>query len=120
VYLTDLYTNDDGVMVCQCCREAMPFQLADGSYYFAAVQFDGECDAELPQNHIALCPVCAAKYQNARTTSDAELRAALENGNSEVPVVLAGKPECIKFVNMHRDDLLSAFGILTDKNQRSA
>jgi hypothetical protein len=98
----------------------MPFQLADGSYYFAAVQFDGECDAELSQNHIALCPVCAAKYLNARTTPDAELRAALVNGNSEVPVVLAGKSECIKFVNMHRDDLLSAFGILTDKHQRLA
>jgi hypothetical protein len=64
--------------------------------------------------------VCDRDNQNARTTADAELRAALENGNSEVPVVLAGKPECIKFVNVHRDDLLSAFGILTDKHPRLA
>lgn len=33
-YLAELYTNDDRVMVCQCCRNAMPFKLADGSYYF--------------------------------------------------------------------------------------
>src|SRR5262249_47944632 len=46
IYLTDLYTNGDGVMVCQCCRDAMPFQLADGSYYFEAVQFDRTCDSE--------------------------------------------------------------------------
>jgi len=119
-YLTELYTNDDGVMVCQCCREEMPFQLADGSYYFEAVQFDYSCDRELPQNHMALCPVCAAKYLNARTTPDTEMRLALETGNVEIPVILAGKPECIRFVNDHKNDLLSAFGVLADKRQRSA
>jgi hypothetical protein len=120
MYLSDLYTNNDGVMVCQCCREEMPFRLADGSYYFEAVQFDPSCDSELSQNHMALCPVCAAKYKNARTTPDADMRAALENGNSEIPVLLADKPESIKFVNKHKDDLLSAFGVLADKHQHSA
>lgn len=111
VYLADLYTNDDGVMVCQCCRNGMPFQLADGSYYFEAVQFDYECERELTQNYMALCPVCAAKYRNARTTTDAEMRAGLESGDSEIPVTLAGKPESIRFVNIHKDDLLNALGV---------
>jgi hypothetical protein len=119
-YLADLYTNDDGVMVCQCCRGAMPFKLPDGSYYFEAVQFDYGCDRELTQNHMALCPVCAAKYQHARTTPDADLRAALVNGNSEIPVTLADNSESIKFVNIHKSDLLSALGVLAQKRQGSA
>lgn len=119
-YLADLYTNDDGVMVCQRCRNAMPFKLADGSYYFEAVQFDYDCDRELTWNHMALCPVCSAKYQHARTTPDAEMRAALVNGSAEIPVTLAGKIESIKFVAMHKNDLLSAFGVLGDKRRGSA
>jgi hypothetical protein len=114
-YLTELYTNDNGVMVCQCCREEMPFRLADGSYYFEAVQFDYECARELLENHMALCPVCAAKYLNARTTPDAGMRLALEKGNAEIPVILAGKPERIRFVNDHKNDLLSALRVLGDK-----
>jgi hypothetical protein len=114
-YLTDLYTNDDGVMVCQCCRNAMPFKLADGSYYFEAVQFDDGCDRELTWNYV--CPVCAAKYQYARATAAADLRTALANGDSEIQVTLAGKVESIKFVKVHKSDLLSAFGALGRKRQ---
>jgi hypothetical protein len=119
VYLTELYTNDDGVMVCQCCREEMPFRLANGSYYFEAVQFDHDLDRELLQNHMALCPVCAAKYLNARTTPDTDMRLSLEKGNSEISVILAGQPERIRFRNDHKNDLLSALGVLGDKRQRS-
>jgi hypothetical protein len=111
-YLTELYTNDDGVMVCQCCHNEMPFRLADGSYYFEAVQFDYDCDRELSENYIALCPLCAAKYLNARATPNTDMRLALENGNSEIAVILAGKSELIKFVQVHKDDLLSALGAL--------
>jgi hypothetical protein len=116
-YLEDLYTNDDGVMVCQCCRNAMPFKLADGSYYFEAVQFDDSCDRELTWNYVALCPICAAKYQHARTTPGAGLRAALAKSDSEIPVTLAGKVESIKFVRVHKNDLLSAFGVLCPQGQ---
>lgn len=119
-YLADLYTNPDGEMVCQCCRDEMPFRLANGSYYFEAVEFVG-CDRELDVNHLALCPLCAAKYKNACTTPETDMRTALlESETSEIPLMLAGKPECIKFVKDHKDDLLSALGILNDKRQRSA
>ena len=119
-YLADLYTNDDGVMVCQCCRNAMPFKLGDGTYYFEAVQFDSDCDRELTQNHLALCPICAAKFQYARDTPDADLRAALANGNAEIEVTLAGALENIRFVNLHKNsDLLSAFGVFGPNRQGS-
>ena len=97
----------------------MPFRLANGSYYFEAVEFVG-CDRELDVNHLALCPLCTAKYKNACTTPEADMRAALlESDTSEITVILAGKPGRIKFVRDHKDDLLSAFGTL-DKRQRSA
>ena len=71
------------------------------------------------ENHLALCPLCAAKYKNVCTTAEADMQAALiEDDASEVPVVLAGKEERIKFVKDHKDDLLSALDIL--KRQRSA
>ncbi|MCA8917367.1 MAG: hypothetical protein KDB90_18405, partial [Planctomycetes bacterium] len=38
-YLRQNYTNSDGALVCQCCHDAMPFKLKDGSWYFEAVQF---------------------------------------------------------------------------------
>lgn len=31
----------------------MPFKRADRSYYFEAVQLDGECDRELTWNYVA-------------------------------------------------------------------
>ncbi len=112
-YLLDLYTNDEGAMVCQCCRKEMPFKLHDGSHYFEAVEFDPRCDRELPGNHLALCPVCAAKYKNARKTEEAAMCAELsESETTEVRVVLAGTEERIKFVKVHRDDILAALAAL--------
>jgi hypothetical protein len=86
----------------------------------AAYSVHYDCDRELLENHMALCPVCAAKYLNARTTPDTDMRLALEKGNVEIPVILAGKPGHIRFVNDHKNDLLSALGVLGDKRQRSA
>lgn len=117
-YLVDLYTNDDGAMVCQCCRKEMPFRLDDGSYYFEAVEFDSRCDHELPENYLALCPVCAAKFKYARRNDETGMLAALrESEHAEIAVVLAGQEESIKFVGVHRNDLLPALGAV-DKNDK--
>ena len=48
------------------------------------------------------------------------MRLALKSGNAEIPVILAGKPERISFVNDHKNDLLSALGALGVKRQRPA
>jgi hypothetical protein len=77
--------------------------------------------AKLPENHLALCPVCAAKFKYARRDDETEMLAALrESEQAEISVVLAGKEESIKFVNVHRNDLLAALGAIDAKGKRLA
>ncbi|MBF0556102.1 MAG: hypothetical protein HQK96_16375 [Nitrospirae bacterium] len=59
------YTNDDEQMVCQICKEEMPFKKRDGKYYFESVQaFSNDyLIKEHEAQYLALCPLCAAKYK---------------------------------------------------------
>ena len=41
----------------------MPFKKRDGYYYFEDVESFDDFDIEIEQLHLALCPVCAAKYK---------------------------------------------------------
>ncbi len=102
-------TNEDGEMVCQVCRHEMPFKLDDGSYYFEAVECVKGLGLELPQNHLSLCPICAAKYRHANGTPPDELKKRiLDTSGSEVPVTLA-REECrIGFTNVPLLDLQAA------------
>ena len=112
-YLRDLYTNDDDQLICQICQDEMPFRKKDGKHYFEKVEaFD------LPQehsaNHLALCPVCAAKYDefvfhgpdDART----KLRRAFSDREDalELPVMLGEETATIRFVETHAIDLSAA------------
>ncbi len=62
-YLRNLCTNADGQLICQMCEEEMPFKLRNGNYHLEAVQLFDDADKEMHQIYLALCPVCAAKYQ---------------------------------------------------------
>jgi hypothetical protein len=64
------------------------------------------------QNRLALCPICAAMYQHARETVDAEIRRSLIEHSSpdeapfvEIPVMLAGSQYSLHFVGTHWFDL---------------
>jgi hypothetical protein len=84
----------------------MPFKLDDGSYYFEAVECIRDLRKDLPQNHLALCPVCAAKYRHANGTRPEELkRRVLAVQTSEVPITLAGEEKNIWFTKVHLQDL---------------
>jgi hypothetical protein len=67
-YLENYYTNDDGIMVCQICEKEMPFQKRDGTYYYEAVEIfpnkrlSKHLSKNLPEQYIALCPECSARY----------------------------------------------------------
>lgn len=111
-YLVRLYTNDDGILVCQICASRMPFKIS-GEYFFVAVQFITGVQRDLRENRLALCPVCAAKYSYARDTSLEDLRDDLltqsvgYQGSITVDVQLAGEPAKIRFVGKHAIDLQS-------------
>lgn len=110
-YLRAKYTNEDGELRCQCCLLVMPFQIA-GEYYFEAVQCIKGLKKHYQSNRLALCPICAAKYQHARGTSDEELFEEImekeEDIGSEggyIKVVLAEEDDFLFFVQSHWFDL---------------
>lgn len=111
--LRELNTNGEGQMVCQVCGDEMPFKLEDESYYFEAVECVKGLNLELPQNYIALCPVCAAKFRYANGTPASELKQRiLSASGSEVTVTLAREERGIVFTEVHLLDLQAALKTL--------
>ena len=111
-YLRAKYTNGQGQMVCQVCRNEMPFKLGTGEHYFEAVQAIRGLSQHYYENRLALCPTCAAMYQYARACTDTELKDRVEaiDGETvglsvELDVVLAGLTRKIRFVGTHFFDL---------------
>ena len=111
-YLRARYTNGQGQMVCQVCRNEMPFKLGTGEHYFEAVQAIRGLSQNYYENRLALCPTCAAMYQYARSCTDTELKDRVEASDGEtdglsveLDVVLAGLTRKIRFVGTHFFDL---------------
>lgn len=108
INLRDLYTNEDGIMVCQICRNEMPFKGRDGRYYFERVEaFDIPVEHEA--NYLALCPVCAAMYtefiKNDPEAWDNLKRSFKRMDDLEVSLRLGEVDTSIRFVESHRFDL---------------
>jgi hypothetical protein len=119
-YLRDLYTNPQGDLICQACHRAMPFRLADGKQYFEAPEFLQSASAELKENHLAPCPTCCAKWQNANSTSDADIGDAIQGADEpEIMITLAGVTTRLRFVHMHFEDLRTIFNVVS-RNPGSA
>ncbi len=98
-------------MVCQICKEEMPFRKRDGNYYFEAVEALSKehFTKELEAQFLALCPVCAAMYKEfVKCDEDAmtDLKEKISNvENGEVQLSLGKKKTSIRFVETHYHDL---------------
>ena len=111
-YLRGHYTDpDSGHLVCQICQHLMPFQFK-GEDYFDAVLCVRRRQKDHIQNHLALCPVCAAKYRHARETDDEEMAARIreidvspDHRAVELSVVLAEEPHLLHFAAKHALDI---------------
>lgn len=110
-YLKAQYTDDSGRMICQICKDEMPFKKRDGEYYFEAVEALS-ADHLLKEHegkHLALCPLCAAMYKEfvkRDEGQEAGLHSALLNEDGlEVPVRLGERETSIQFVETHRLDV---------------
>jgi hypothetical protein len=104
-YLRQQYTNPDGDMICQVCKNRLPFKLDDGSDYFERVEFLRELKRRHHSNYLALCPNHAAMYQLANG-STSELRdLVVELAGNEMAVVLAKEDTTIYFTKTHLADL---------------
>lgn len=112
LWLREQYTIDADQMVCQICKEEMPFKKRNSKEaYFEAVEalsrdhFPKEHEAQF----LALCPLCAAMYKEFIKKDAAamiELKNALLNTDGlEVPVRLDEIDTTIQFVETHCHDI---------------
>ena len=86
-----------------------PVKLDDGSYYFEAIECIRGTGKELLWNHLALCPLCAAKYRHANGTQPEEIkRRVLAARTTEVPITLVREEKTIWFTKVHLLDLQTA------------
>lgn len=110
-WLRNQYTNQDDEMVCQICKEEMPFRKRDGTHYFEKKELLSR--DYLPKEHVAqylaLCPLCAAKYDEFIKPVDevmAELREQIvKSDDCEVPIRFGDEKASIRFVESHYFDL---------------
>lgn len=110
-WLRNQYTNEADQMLCQICKEEMPFRKRDGTHYFEKKEVLSK--KYLPKEHeaqyLALCPLCAAKYDEFVKTEDevmAELREEIISAEDcEIPISLGDEQTNIRFVETHLHDL---------------
>lgn len=64
-FLRQVCVNEDGNILCQVCRNRLPFKKPDGQEYFEKIQLFPKSliKKELSVNYIACCPVCSAKMK---------------------------------------------------------
>ena len=116
-YLRAQYTNESDQMICQICKDVMPFRKRSGDYYFEAVEalsrdyFPKEQDAQF----LALCPLCAAMYKEfvkRHEEQESEFYQALQNAEGlEVPVTLGEWDTSVRFVERHRRDMKTVLDV---------
>ena len=110
-WLRNQYTNEADQMVCQICKEEMPFRKRDGAHYFEKKEVLSR--KYLPKEHeaqyLALCPLCAAKYEEFVKSDEnvmAELKEAIVIADDgKVPISLGDQKTSIRFVETHYHDL---------------
>lgn len=112
-WLREQYTNETGQMVCQICKNEMPFKKRNGEYYFEEKEILSKkyLPKEYEAQHLALCPLCAAKYEEFVKNDDDAMSALKKNiimaENDEIPLSLGDGDEevSIRFVESHLHDL---------------
>lgn len=98
-YLRALYTNFNGVTICQVCQDSLPFKMADGNYFFEAVEFIKELERHHFQNYLVLCPNHAAMYKYANPSIDEMKNRFLTMVGPEMDLTLAGQSVTIYFTD---------------------
>jgi ATP-dependent helicase HepA len=116
VWLRSLYTNADQQLVCQICKEEMPFRGRDGEYYLEAVEaLTGD---HFPKEHeaqfLALCPLCAAMYTEFVKRDEGAMESfkseVIKSEEPEIALQLGVVTTSVRFVDVHFRDLKTIVG----------
>ncbi|MDY0362098.1 MAG: hypothetical protein RBR08_11640 [Desulforegulaceae bacterium] len=111
IWLRSNYTNEEGQMVCQICKEEMPFRKKNGEYYFEKKEMlsNEYFKKEHETQYLALCPVCAAKYNEFIINDNEAMEKLKENfvnsESCEVEIILGNQYASIRFIESHYHDL---------------
>lgn len=105
LYLMEQYTNRNGQMICQVCKDELPFKLPNGQYYFEAVEATESSPKRFRESFLALCPNHAAafRFSNAQRNSMQEL--IVTANDREIEIALGGEETTILFTEMHLADI---------------
>lgn len=105
LYLTDQYTNTNGQMICQACKGELPFKLANGSYYFEAVEIIRGAPKRFREGFLALCPNHAAAYLHANAQRNSMYDVIATATGNEVELALGNIETTVYFTQMHLADV---------------
>lgn len=106
-YLRQQYTNNDGDMICQICKQPVPFKLDDGSDYFESAEFIKDLNKRHYQNYLALCPNHSAMFELVNGSKDIIKDMFSDLSSNELEVILAKSDQTIYFTKTHIADLKS-------------
>ena len=104
LYLVDHYTNTNGQMICQACKEELPFKLPNGAYFFEAVEIVLGAPKRFREGYLALCPNHAAAYMHANAQRNAMHKIVATAAGNEVDIALGGVETTLYFTQMHLAD----------------
>ena len=113
-YLREIYSNADGTTICQACKNRLPFRLADGTYFFEAVEFLPGLLRHHYQNYLALCPNHASMFTHANPSRGEMKNKFLSLVGNELPLSLADQPVTVYFTDTHIADLRVVIGVDVD------
>lgn len=104
-YLEDQYQNSRGDLICQVCKNKMPFKLPTGAFYFEAVEIIADAKKRYREAYLALCPNHAAAYRHANAQKEAMVEIIVNSTGNEVEVELGGVATTIYFTQTHLADV---------------
>jgi hypothetical protein len=115
-YLRDQYTNPNGQMICQACKEELPFKLPNGAYYFEAIEIIRGAPKRFREGYLALCPNHAAAYQHANAQSGSMSDLIATAVGSEIEITLGNIETTIYFTETHLADAKACFDSIDNKD----
>jgi hypothetical protein len=115
-YLRQQYTDDHGVMLCQLCRDELPFKALDGRYFFEATAVLDDVPKLLRAAYLCLCPNHAAMYQHANPDRARIVRLLEECEGRTVEIELAGRTLTVEFTEAHLLDVQTSLKAALRKN----
>lgn len=106
-FLKSEYT-EDSKMYCQLCHNQMPFNKRDGTPFFEAIEIFSNLKKDFEKQYLALCPNCAAEYDEWVRKDKADLQKSI--GNCIITTKYNGEKSVDISFKIHNANKILRFG----------